>query len=377
MNWNRVWAMAHKESLHILRDSRSLGLALAIPVLMLVLFGYALTMDVDRVPLVIWDQSGTPASREYLSGFLGSRYFSLRGYAVSYRELEHAIDSREALAALAIPSDFAGRLGSGRAVAVQLIVDGSDSMTATLAMGYAEAANETYSRKISLQQSKRLMSRVPEPPLDFRPRVWFNADLASKNYIVPGLIAIILMVIAALLTSLSVAREWERGTMEQLISTPVRGPEVVLGKLLPYLGVGFIDSLIAVLMSTLVFHVPLRGNLVLLLLATLLFLVTVMSLGMQISIISRNQLAASQMAMVLTYLPGFLLSGFVFEISSMPKAVQVATYFVPARYFVAVLRGIYLKGIGFRELAGEFLLLLVMGAAILTIALFQFKKKLE
>ncbi|MBI3894312.1 MAG: ABC transporter permease [Acidobacteria bacterium] len=373
----RLWAVARKEFLHIIRDPRSLGMALAIPILLLILFGYALTMDVDRVPLVIWDQSGTPASREFLSRFVGSRYFSLQEYVLGYGELERAIDSRNALVALVVPSDFAGRLDAGRPATVQMIVDGSDSTTATLAMGYAESTAETYSRQISLRQMRRITTRAPDPPLDLRPRVWFNADLESKNYIVPGLIAVILMVIAALLTSLAVAREWERGTMEQLISTPVQVRELVLGKLLPYLVVGFLDALLAILMSTWVFHVPLRGSIALLLVVITIFLVAAMALGMLVSIVSRSQLLASQMAMILTFLPGFLLSGFVYEISSMPKAVQIVTYVVPARYFVSLLRGIYLKGTGLNELAGEVFLLILFGAVILTVALQKFKKKLE
>ena len=377
MKWNRVRAVARKEFLHILRDPRSLAMAIAIPVLMLILYGYALTMDVDRVPMVIWDQSETPASREFLAGFFGSRYFALRGHVRDYQELEKAIDSRQAIVALVIPADFARRLGAGRLAKVQMIVDGSDSNTATLAMGYAGAVTETYSRRVSLRQLQRITGRVPDPPLDLRPRVWFNADLVSRNYIVPGLIAVILMVIAALLTSLAIAREWERGTMEQLLSTPVEGRELIYGKLLPYLAVGLVDTSLAMLMGRLVFHVPLRGSLVLLFGSSVLFLVAGMSLGMLISIVSRSQLLASQVAMVMTFLPAVLLSGFIFEISSMPNPVQLVTYLVPARYFVTLLRGIYLKGVGLNVLAGEVLLLILFAVIIVALAQMKFRKKLE
>lgn len=377
MKWNRVGAVARKEFLHILRDPRSLAMAIAIPILMLILYGYALTMDVDRVPMAVWDQSETPASREFLSGFLGSRYFALHGYVRDYRELEKAIDSRQAIVALVIPSDFARRLDAGRPATVQMIADGSDSNTATLAMGYAEAVTEAYSQRVSLRQLQRITSRVPDPPLELRPRVWFNADLVSRNYIVPGLIAVILMVIAALLTSLAMAREWERGTMEQLLSTPVQGRELIYGKLLPYLAVGLVDASLAVLMGRLVFHVPLRGSLVLLFASTAIFLVAGMSLGMLISIVSRSQLLASQVAMVMTFLPAVLLSGFIFEISGMPKPVQLVTYLVPARYFVTLLRGIYLKGVGLNVLAGEVLLLIFFAVTIVALAQMKFRKKLE
>ena len=377
MKGRRVWAVARKEFLHILRDPRSLGMAIVLPMLLLIIYGYALTMDLDEVPLVVWDQSETPASREFLSGFLGSRYFSLRGYVRNYRELERAIDSRQAMAALVIPTDFARRIDAGRRAAVQMILDGSDSNTATIALGYADAVTRAYSQDIALRQVLRIRGRPLDPPLEFRPRVWYNADLESRNYIVPGLIAVMLMMIAAMLTSLTVAREWERGTMEQLISTPVQGRELILGKLLPYLAIGMLDTLLAVLMGWLVFHVPLRGSVALLFAMAAVVLTGGLSLGMLVSIITRNQLLASQLASFLTLLPSVLLSGFVFEISAMPRPIQLFTYLVPARYFLVLLRGIYLKGIGLEILAAEALLLAFFGAAMVILATRQFRKKLE
>ena len=376
MKGRRVWAVARKEFLHILRDPRSLGMAIVLPMLLLIIYGYALTMDLDEVPLVVWDQSETPASREFLSGFLGSRYFSLRGYVRNYRELERAIDSRQAMAALVIPTDFARRIDAGRRAPVQMILDGSDSNTATIALGYADAVARTYSQDIALRQVLRIRGRPLDPPLELRPRVWYNADLESRNYIVPGLIAVMLMMIAAMLTSLTVAREWERGTMEQLISTPVQGRELILGKLLPYLAIGMLDTLLAVLMGWLVFHVPLRGSVALLFAMAAVFLAGGLSLGMLVSIITRNQLLASQLASFLTLLPSVLLSGFVFEISAMPRPIQLFTYLVPARYFLVLLRGIYLKGIGLEILGAEALLLAFFGAAMVTLATRQFRKKL-
>ncbi len=372
----RLWAVARKEFIHILRDSRSLGMAVAIPMLLLMLFGYALTLDVDNVPLVVWDQSETPASREFISGFDASRYFSVRGHARNYHEVERAIDSSQALIALVIPTDFAGRVESGRKADVQLLVDGSDSNTATIAMGYAEAVAQSYSQAVILREARRAGGRVVHQPLEVRPRVWFNADLESKNYIIPGLIAVIMMVIAALLTSLTVAREWERGTMEQLISTPVKGPELILGKLLPYFLIGMFDVLLAVLMGEYLFHVPLRGNIALLFGMAAIFLVGALSLGMVISIVTKSQLLASQLAMVLTFLPSFLLSGFMYAISNMPAPIQVMTHVIPSRYFVALLKGIYLKGAGLEILLGEAALLTLFSVAMLVLAIVKFKKKL-
>ena len=372
----RVWAVARKEFIHVIRDPRSLGMAIAIPMLLLLLFGYALTLDVDNVPLVVWDQSESPASRQLVSGFLGSRYFSLRSYVHNYPEVEQAVDSGRALMALVIPRDFSGRIESGRPAPVQIIVDGSDSNTATIAMGYADVVALAYSQGVAVNTLRRAGGRMIQTPVDLRPRVWFNADMESKNYIIPGLIAVIMMVIAALLTSLTVAREWESGTMEQLISTPVKGSELILGKLLPYFAIGMLDVLLAVVMGQFLFRVPLRGNVALLFAMAAIFLAGALSLGMVISIVTKSQLLASQLAMVLTFLPSFLLSGFMYAISNMPHAIQLVTYLIPARYFVALLKGIYLKGIGLEILALEAGLLTVFGAAMVLFANLKFKKKL-
>lgn len=376
MRWTRVRAVARKESLHILRDPRSLGMAIAIPMLLLLLFGFALTLDVDDVPLAVWDQSQSPLSREFVSGFDGSRYFSVQRYVRDYHELERAIDTREVLAALVVPRRFAGQLDAGRPVPVQFIVDGSDSNTATIAIGYAEVVAFSFSRDIAIREVERTLPERLQPPLELRPRVWFNADLESKNYIIPGLIAVIMMVIAALLTSLTIAREWEQGTMEQLIATPVKGPELIAGKLLPYFGLGMLDVLLAVLMGEFLFDVPLRGSVPLLFAMAALFLVGALALGMLISIVARTQLLASQLAMILTFLPSFLLSGFMYAIANMPPPIQVMTHVVPARYFVALLKGIYLKGIGLDVLWLEAILLALFGAVMIALANVRFEKRL-
>lgn len=372
----RIRAIAHKEFIHIVRDPRSLGMAIAIPILLLVLFGYALTLDVDNVSMIIWDQSESRVSREFISGFEGSHYFSVKKYAHNYREIEQGIDSGRAFVALIIPTDFARHIESGTPASVQLIVDGSDSNTATIALGYVDAVTQTYSHNTAIYEIQRVGGYKVHPPVDLQPRVWFNADLESKNYIIPGLIAVIMMVIAALLTSLTVAREWERGTMEQLISTPVKGQELILGKLVPYFAIGMFDVLLAVIMGEYLFQVPLRGNVALLFGMAAIFLVGALSLGMVISIFTRNQLLASQLAMVLTFLPSFLLSGFLYAIANMPKVIQIITYSIPAKYFITILKGIYLKGIGLEILAFEAGLLTIFGAAMVILANVKFKKKL-
>ncbi len=376
MSPRRVWAISRKEFLHVLRDPRSLVMAIAIPILLLSLFGYALTLDVDDVLMVVWDQDRSQASRELVARFTGSRYFLIAGHVRNYRDLERAIDDRTALVGLVIPTGFAGQVESGRPASVQLIVDGSDSNTATIATGYADIVALTYSQDVVLRATQRLGAPALRTPLDVRPRVWFNTDLQSKNFIIPGLVALIMMVIAALLTSLTVAREWERGTMEQLISTPVRGPELILGKLIPYFALGMLDLTIAVLMGQFLFQVPLRGSVALLFGISSVFLIGALSVGLLISVVARNQLMANQIAMVATFLPTFLLSGFMYAIPNMPTPIQVLTHVVPARYFISVLKAIYLKGVGLEIIALDALLLAVFGAIVFVLANRKFRKKL-
>jgi ABC-2 type transport system permease protein len=376
MKYQRIRAVAKKEFLHVFRDPRSLGLGIAIPMLLLFLFGYALTLDVDKVPLIVWDQSATHASRDLVSRFTGSRYFSLKKYTDNYRDIERAIDRRDVLIALVIPVDFARRLESGEKAPIQAIIDGSDSNTATIALGYAENVALSFSREVMLKQARRhgVVSSVGQ--IEIRPRLWFNADMISRNYIFPGLIAVIMMVIAALLTSLTVAREWETGTMEQLISTPLKGPELIIGKLIPYFTIGIIDLVLAVLVGEFAFNVPLHGSLWLLFGMSLIFLTGALSLGILISIVTKNQRMASQLALVSTMLPAFLLSGFIFPIDNMPLVIRGVTHIIVARYFVTILRGIYLKDVGLDILAGEAGFLVVFCVVVLGLAMKKFKKKI-
>ncbi len=376
MNARRVWAVARKEFLHVLRDFRSLAMAILIPILMLLLFGYALTLDVDHVPMVVWDQSGTARSRELISRFAGSPYFTLCMGVDNQRDLVRAIDTGRVMVALVVPYDFARRIDAHRDAPVQFIVDGSDSNTATIAIGYADVIAQIYALDLASQRSQRSGGPAIQIPLDVRPRVWFNEELESKNFIVPGLIAVIMMVIAALLTSLTISREWERGTMEQLISTPIKGPELILGKLLPYFSVGMLDMLLAVVMGQFLFHVPFRGDVALLFGLAMIFLVGALAMGMTISIVTKSQLLSSQVAMVATFLPSFLLSGFMFTIANMPRVIRLITYIVPARYFIVILKGIYLKGVGMEILAVPTGLLAVYGIVMVLLANFRFKKKL-
>lgn len=376
MKLRRLKAVARKESIHLLRDPRSLAIGIALPILMLLLFGFALTLDVDRVPLVVWSQNQDPLLREFISHFQGSKYFTIIGFANHYSELEKAIDDRRALAAMIVPVDFSRNLQSGKQATVQWIVDGSDSNTAELATGYADAVTQAFSRNLQMKRLQLSGNTLPALPVDFRSRVWFNADMESKNYIIPGLIAVIMMVIAGLLTSLTIAREWDTGTMEQLISTPLKVPELILGKMIPYFFIALLDVTIAVLMGEYLFHVPLRGNVALIFAMAAIFLTGALSLGMMISIVTKTQLLASQLAMVATFLPTFLLSGFSFDIANMPRFLQLLSHLIPARYFITILKGIYLKGVGLEILYLETLFLTGFGVLVLLAAHLKFKKKM-
>lgn len=374
MNFQRVFAIIRKEFVHIIRDPLSLAMAIAMPVLLIFLFGSSLSLDVDKVPLVIWDQNRTSDSRELVGRFTGSRYFQLSGYVNSYEEIEQSIDKREAMLALIIPTDFSRKLETGRKADAQLIVDGSDSNTATIAIGYAKTVTDSYTSSLMLQTAQRQGEKKVGIPLEAKPRIWFNQNMQAKNYIIPGLIAVIMMVIAALLTSLTVAREWENGTMEQLLTTPLQPRELILGKLVPYFAIGMFDVLLAVLIGEFLFQVPLRGNGALVFAMAALFLPGALTMGMLAGILTRSQLVASQLAMVLTFLPSFLLSGFMYSIANMPPFLQGLTYVVPARFFVAILKRIYLKGAGLDMFIMEAVGLVIFAAVLIVVANIKLKK---
>ncbi len=373
----RLGAIARKEFIHVIRDWRSLYLAMAIPLVLILLFGYALTMDLKEVPTVVWDQSHTPESRDLLSLFSGSPYFSILESHNSYQGLKAALDRGYAMIALVIPHDFAQKVQGNRDVTVQVIADGSDANTGRLALSYAGQLGLIYSGRIQAQRVRILGKGDLPVPVELVPRAWFNPDLRSQNNIIPGILAVVMVVIAAMLTSVTVSREWEMGTMEQLISTPLRVPEIVLGKVIPYFVIGMVDVAIAVAMGEWLFHVPLRGNPALLFSMAAVFLTGALFFGMMLSITLKSQVLANQIALVASYLPTLILSGFVFAIENMPLPLQWLTYIVPARYFIALLRGIYLKGIGLEIMWVNALLLTLYALLMVLLAHKQMKLKLE
>jgi ABC-2 type transport system permease protein len=377
VNIQRLMAVVKKEFLHVLRDWRSLYLSLGIPVILIMLFGYALTLDLRHVPTVVWDQSRSPESRDLLSLFDGSPYFSMTGYHDSYQGLQQALERGSAMVALVIPSDFAENIMAGKKANIQVIGDGSDANTSRLAMGYAATVGMIYSLDVTTRNMQFSGITPLLPPVEMVARSWYNPDLRSQNVIIPGIIAIVMVVIAAMLTSVTIAREWETGTMEQLISTPLRGPELIFGKVIPYFVIGMTDVVIAVLMGKYLFQVPIVGHAGLLFVMAAIFLTGALFWGMFLSIRLKSQVLANQIAIVSGYLPTLILSGFVFAIENMPLPIQWITYIVPARYFIAILRGIYLKGIGLEILWLDALLLSVYAGIMILLANRTFKFKLE
>lgn len=364
----RLLAVARKEWIQLRRDPRSLLLAFVLPLALLIFFGYAINWDVDDLSLALLDADRSPASRELVESFESSGLFRVTERLDRYEEVDDRLIRGTHRGVLVIPVGFARDIHQAAGAPVQLILDGADANTATIALNYADVLVARF--------GARLVTGSGQPPVRAEARVWYNPTLESKNMIVPALIAVIMSVIAALLTALTIAREWERGTMEQLASTPVARAEVILGKLLPYLLIGLVDVALTVLAGALVFGAPVRGNLVLLGFMTIFFLTGALGFGIFISAAIKSQVLATQVAMVATYLPAILLSGFLFDIASMPALLQGVTYLIPARYFVTVTRGIFLKGVGVEVLWLQGLLMVAFAVLGLTLATRAFRKEI-
>lgn len=377
MNLARTIAVARKETRQIVRDSRSLYLALGIPVMLMFLFGYALSLDVDNIPIAVWDQDRSPQSREFVDRMTSSGYFKIVSNSESYSQIVSGIDSNFISVGIIIPFDFSEHLKKGKQTNIQALVDGSDSTRAGLAIVYLETIVGTFEQDFKNKALTRqsVIARV-HAPVQAKIKLMFNPELQSRNNIIPGLIAIIMMVIAALLTSLTIVREKETGTLEQLISTPVKANELIVGKLIPYFVLGYVDLLLVYLMGQYVFQVPFRGSLFVMFIVSSIFLIGALSVGFLISVIARNQFFATQLALLGTFLPTFLLSGFVFPISNMPNALQVVTYIVPARQLITILRAIYLKGAGVEAILFPAFLLIFFGFFVTSLAALKLKKRL-
>jgi ABC-2 type transport system permease protein len=376
---SRIVPLLRKEALHILRDPRSLYLAIGLPIVLLILFGYALTLDVDQIPLGIIDLEGSSLSRELIARFRFVEAFDLRHISFDYESCRRLLDEGKAKIVLVIPDHFSRDLARGGTVPLQLLVDGSDNNTALIGLSYIWKVLQQFSSRVVLETLNREGAALQAgfPTIDLVPRVWYNPELRSRNYVVPGLIATVMMILAAMLTSLTVAREWEVGTMEQLIATPARPREIIIGKITPYFVLGHVQIILVVLIGALLFKVPLKGNILFLFLASSLFLICALGIGLLISTVTRSQQLAFMFSVLFTLLPSFLLSGFVFPISSMPKIIQFITYLVPARYFLIILRGIFLKGTGWAAHWPEVLSLLLFAAVLIAACARKMRLSLE
>jgi ABC-2 type transport system permease protein len=378
MNLRRLFAIAFKETLQVWRDPRSLAIALLMPLMQMVLLGYGVSLDIRRVPLCIYDQENSQTSRELTQRFVASGWFTPAHTLHDERAVRDAMDRGACIGVVTIPVNFSRVLTTTGNATVQAVFDATDANTTTIAIGYAQGAIALATGDF---QTRWAAAHGTQPQtvgsVDLEPRVLFNEGLDSRNFIIPGVVAVILGLVGAQLTSLTVSREWERGTMEQLISTPVSALEVMIGKLVPYFFIGLFDAAFCLCAAAFWFQVPFRGSLGTLILTTALFTLVVLGIGYLVSVRVRSQVGASQIALMLTMLPITLLSGYTFPIDQMPGAIQAVTLIVYARYYVTILRSVFLKGSTLGDLAIPILALALYAVAIIWVAARAFRKRLD
>ncbi|MHB0912774.1 MAG: ABC transporter permease [Armatimonadota bacterium] len=360
---SRAYAIFRKELIEIWRDKRTLALVLGMPVMLLLLYGYGVSTDIRNIPMSVLDYSKSAVSRGFLEEFTGGGFFQ-GSYVSSPDELDKALDSGRARVGVIIPPDFAQEIAAGRTVPVYFAVDGSEPNTANAAVAYIQTIVARYDR-VTIQE-----------PIDLRTRIWYNPELRSINFIVPGLVAIILMTTAALLTSGTIVREREVGTMEPLIASPIKSSELMGGKIAAYTLISFVDIALVLAVGTYWFGVPFRGSVALLAVMSAIFLLSSLGLGLLISARSQSQQSAILLAFFTTMIPGLLLSGFLFPISSMPQVIQLLTYLIPARYFLVIVRGIFLKGVGIGALWPQALPMTALGIILFALSIRSFRKQL-
>jgi ABC-2 type transport system permease protein len=378
MRHSALRAIARKEFIQIRRDKATIYMVFIFPLMMLVLYGFGIRYDVTSVPITVLNMDGSAQSRQYLERFEHSPYFVVRHYAQNYRELQEDIDKGRSRIGLVVSEDFGERLGSRREAVVQMIVDGADNNTATIAMSYASSITQAYSSSILLQEMEALLrqTNLTIPAVQAEPRIWFNPNLESVQFIVPGIIAIIMMMVGTLLTAVTIVKEKEQGTIEQLVSSPIGRYQLMIGKVLPYAILAYLDFLVVVGASYLLFGITIKGSVTLLFVTAFFYLIGVLGLGILVSTVTETQMSAMLTAILASMLPSILLSGFIFPIRQMPRVLQAITVVVPARYFIEILRDIYLKGLGFEYFWKEALYILIFGFVTLAIAARRFQKRL-
>jgi ABC-2 type transport system permease protein len=378
MNLRRTAAMSRKEFIQIRRDPRSFVIALFLPLIQILVLGYGARLDANHIPVYVLDQEGSQDSQALLKAFQASPYFDIVKVAKNYRALVRAIDADECKLGIVIPWNFSERLDDAGRTEVQALVDGTDDNSAQLAEGYAQAVVQTYASNVQLDWFARHgLSSEATSPLTVDYRTWFNEDLESKNFIIPGTVALVMALMGALLSSLTIAREWERGTMEQLIATPVTALEIMVGKLVPYLLIGLIDAALCAVFAVGWFGVPFRGGLGAFFLTTTLFLIVILGIGYMISVATKSQLGASQYALLVTLLPTSMLSGFAFPIDQMPAPIRAITYAVYSRYYVSALKRIFLGGATANDLIAEIVAMTIYALVIGFFATRAFRKQLQ
>jgi ABC-2 type transport system permease protein len=367
----RLKGLVRKEFLQILRDPSSIAIAFLMPLLLLLLFGYGVSLDAENVPLGIIVESPNADTSSFIGSFRQSRYFH-PVIMYTMQEAVAALESGDIEGIITLREDFSRQLRGAGGAPIQVIVNGTDANNARLVTGYIE---NTWSKWI--EHRAKAGGTALKVPVQTEQRVWFNSELRSRNFLVPGLIAVIMTLIGALLTAMVMAREWERGTMEALMVTPVARKEILLGKLIPYFTLGMGGMALSVIMSFFLFRVPLIGSLIVLFAAASLFLFAALGMGLLISIMAKNQFVAGQIAIIVTFLPAFILSGFIFDIGSMPLPVQMITHLIAARYFVAILQTIFLAGNIWSVILPNALALILMSSIFLGISMRKFHKRLE
>ncbi|MBI2511648.1 MAG: ABC transporter permease [Opitutae bacterium] len=374
--WERILTILRKEFRSVLRDPRMRLVIIGVPLIQTLIFGYAVSLDVRHVKLVVIDRDGTPASRALVARFTGSAYFDAIEHTQDEAAARELIDAATASAALQINAGYQENLRGGRTAPVQLIVDGSDSNTARFVVNYATQIAATANTEFVLDQARRLTGRtLATGRVDLQPRAWFNADLESRNFYVPGIIAMLVMLVGLMLTSMAIVREKEVGTIEQVMVTPIRPVEFILGKCAPFAVVGFVNTAMVTAIALLWFGIPFRGSFPLLLLGVALFLLSTLGIGLFISTVSHTQ----QQAMMTTFFfffPAMLFSGFIFPIANMPAVFQWLSLLDPLRYMLVIIRGVFLKGVGFDVLWTQFAALLALGTVVMAFAVQRFHKNL-
>lgn len=375
MSWQRMWSIMRKEITQLLRDRRTLATIISLPIIQLVLYGY-LSNEVLHQPTIVWDQSRSAESRSLIAAFENTRYFRVKSPARNMKDIERRIDAGEAKVGLVIPPDYATLLRSGKPVRVLMVVDASDATSARVVLSVAAGIGASLSQQLSVETIKRRGLRPPSVPVEVRSRAWYNPDLRSQLFIVPGVLAVILQFTTTFLSVTVIVREREMGTLEQLVVTPIQPIELMLGKIIPLIGLGYINMTFILLLAWVWFGVAVKGSLLLLYVMTLAFFLSSLGIGTLISTVSKNMLQALQLSQT-TLLPSILLSGFLFPRESLPTALQWAGLALPLTYYVIVVRGILIKGVGFEFLWRQIIPLVILALIVFGVAIMRFQKKID